>query len=359
MKQKLEILHQKYQQFYNIAFFILGFFFDIFTLGRIDDLSNLYILLLYIIVAKIFLIEIYLKKNIIPYPKKITQYVLEYRTEAFHFCLGALLSAMTIFFFKSSSNMISHVLLGVIIFLLLINESSYLKSSSTRFKIILMLMAVNSFFVVFFPVLMASLNPFIFIGTQILFIIYSFLTFHFLRKSDYEDSTLVKHWIKPSLIITLTMSAFYFTKSLPPVPLHLQKIGIYHQVKKEYPKYRLSYKRRPYFIWKDSSNPFYAKEGDILFVFTRVFAPKGFKQKIYLHWEVEKGGDWMESDKIPLNLLGGREDGFRGYGLKKNFVPGNWRIYVKTESGLEIGKISFSILPIGEHKLISKEEIDL
>lgn len=361
LKTKVSEFHQKYEKYYNIAFFILGFLFDVLTLGRVDDLSNLLILGLYLILSKYFLIELYLKRPLFNYPKKIAPFVEEYRSEAFHFLIGALLSAMTIFFFKSSSNISSYLILFLVIFLMLINETPLLKGSGTRFKLILFLIAVNSFFLIFFPVLIQSISILVFLGAQILFLVYAFLTFHFLRNKDYEDKVLIRHWIKPSLFIMGFFTVAYFLKIIPPVPLHLQEIGIYHQVKKKYPKYRLTYKREPYRIWKTDSNPFYANKSDILFVFTRVFAPKGFDQKVYLHWERKIDGSWKESDRIELKILGGREAGYRGYGLKKNYSPGDWRVSVKTESGLEIGKRTFSIQSNSSNKesLITKEIIDL
>ncbi|MCP4911969.1 MAG: DUF2914 domain-containing protein [Oligoflexia bacterium] len=361
LKTKVSEFHQKYERYYNIAFFILGFLFDVLTLGRVDDLSNLLILGLYLALAKYFLLELYLKKSLLRYPDKIAPYIEEYRSEAFHFLIGALLSAMTIFFFKSSSNISSYLILFFVIFLMLINETPLLKGGGTRFKLILFLIALNSFFLVFFPVLIQSFSMIVFLGAQVLFIVYAFLTFHFLRNGDLTDKILVKHWIKPSLFIMSFFTITYFLKVIPPVPLHLQDIGIYHQVKKEYPKYRLTYKREPYRFWKNDSNPFYASKNDVLFVFTRVFAPKGFDQKVYLHWERKVDGDWKESDRIELKILGGREGGYRGYGLKKNYSPGDWRVSVKTELGLEIGKRTFSIQSIQSNKesLITEEIIDL
>jgi len=57
----------------------------------------------------------------------------------------------------------------------------------------------------------------------------------------------------------------------------------------------------------------------------------------------EASRGWVLQDTIPINILGGRERGFRGYGVKANYQPGRWKVQVETTDGREIGRIYFRL----------------
>ena len=59
-------------------------------------------------------------------------------------------------------------------------------------------------------------------------------------------------------------------------------------------------------------------------------------------WKPE-GRGWALQDAIAINIVGGREQGFRGYGVKSNFQPGSWRVQVETTDGREIGRVYFDL----------------
>jgi hypothetical protein len=46
--------------------------------------------------------------------------------------------------------------------------------------------------------------------------------------------------------------------------------------------------------------------------------------------------------------VGGREEGFRGYGVKTNYQPGDWKVQVETADGREIGRIYFDVETVAE-----------
>lgn len=54
---------------------------------------------------------------------------------------------------------------------------------------------------------------------------------------------------------------------------------------------------------------------------------------------------WSVSDVIPLQTMGGRPEGFRGFAKKARLQPGDWRVEVETEDGREIGRIHFTVVP--------------
>ena len=64
-----------------------------------------------------------------------------------------------------------------------------------------------------------------------------------------------------------------------------------------------------------------------------------------IRWEVwDPGrGAWTTTDRIPFNVVGGRADGFRGWVVKSNYMPGRWRVTAETEDGRAIATLSFRV----------------
>jgi hypothetical protein len=48
-------------------------------------------------------------------------------------------------------------------------------------------------------------------------------------------------------------------------------------------------------------------------------------------------------DSIPIKIVGGRGEGFRGFGMKSNYEPGEWKVQVETQDEREIGRVYFSL----------------
>ena len=53
---------------------------------------------------------------------------------------------------------------------------------------------------------------------------------------------------------------------------------------------------------------------------------------------------WETTDRIAYPLEGGREGGYRGFTLKRNVAPGQWRVSVETEQGAVLGRIRFDLV---------------
>jgi hypothetical protein len=100
-------------------------------------------------------------------------------------------------------------------------------------------------------------------------------------------------------------------------------------------------------LWRRDEPVFLARPGDRVFVFTRVFAPRNFRDQVRVRWARWDSGRraWSESDAIPLRIVGGRDEGFGGYAYKQNWSPGDWRVAIETEDGREIGRTRFEIRP--------------
>ncbi|SEP66850.1 MULTISPECIES: DUF5924 family protein [Pseudomonas] len=81
-----------------------------------------------------------------------------------------------------------------------------------------------------------------------------------------------------------------------------------------------------------------------LYAYTAINAPRGLSERIYHVWL--HNGD--EVDRIPLEISGGREAGYRAWTHKQNFpsdVAGRWQVQIITEDGQMIGTLRFEVTP--------------
>ena len=80
-----------------------------------------------------------------------------------------------------------------------------------------------------------------------------------------------------------------------------------------------------------------------IYAYTAINAPRGLDERIFHVWEFNGN----EIDRIPLEIHGGRKEGYRAWTRKQN-LPGNpagrWKVRVETEDGQIIGVLRFRIL---------------
>jgi len=339
--QKAKIYHEQYKDYIPAAFFTLGFSFDLVTLGEIDDLMNIIIQAIYLIIAGHIL---YLEFNPLKEIKnKYFKYYLEYKEDIYHFLLGSLLSAFTIFYFKSSSMANSFIFLTFLASILLLNESTLFKKLGSIVQSSLYMLCLLSYLLYVIPVLFGKTGFLYFILSSILAILFMSLKVVILRRKELNQNEIFKQLVIPQISVVLIFLILYLFKVIPPVPLSLKHIGIYHHVQKERNSYITSSNKKWYDFYSSGDQNFRYREGDKIYVFTKVFAPAGFEGKVYIHWLKETDDGLHTSDRIALNITGGRREGFRGYAYKANYSPGDWQVRIETSNEIEIGRINISI----------------
>ncbi|MBT3585746.1 MAG: DUF2914 domain-containing protein [Halobacteriovoraceae bacterium] len=272
--------------------------------------------------------------------------IFKYRDEIYHFLLGALLSAFTLFFLKSSSLSTSFIFMALLVSLLLLNEFEFFQAFGAIIRASLFKLCLVSYFLCMVPILLGQIGVVTFFLSLFIAAI-AILGLHFyLKKKQVTKEKLKQLILIPAGIILGAFAILYLFKAIPPVPLSVQYIGVYHKVKKQSDEYQLTYTRSKWLFWQNGDQDFEASKGDKVYVFTRIFAPGNFADKIYLRWmKKNRQGDWETSDRIPLKITGGRGKGYRGYAYKSNYQPGRWKVMVETSNAQELGRISFEIIP--------------
>src|SRR5690606_35927792 len=119
----------------------------------------------------------------------------------------------------------------------------------------------------------------------------------------------------PMAFVLLGFLILYFFRLIPPVPLSIPFIGVYHTVEKQGDTYRLGHERPWWKIWHNGDQNFYAQGADKIYVFFRIFSPTHFSDQVLVrwYWKDNRHG-WVLQDSIPIKISGGRAEGFRGYG---------------------------------------------
>ncbi|HEX9450513.1 MAG TPA: DUF2914 domain-containing protein, partial [Burkholderiales bacterium] len=153
----------------------------------------------------------------------------------------------------------------------------------------------------------------------------------------------------PFGLVLIVFLSLYVVRLIPPVPLSIPFIGVYHNVERSEDSFRLSHERPYWEFWHHGDQNFAAQPGDRIYVFFRIFSPARFSDQVLMRWYwKDASGGWKLQDSIPIKIVGGREQGFRGYGTKNNYQPGDWKLQVETTDGREIGRVYFDVVTTPE-----------
>ncbi|EIK97605.1 hypothetical protein PMM47T1_07471 [Pseudomonas sp. M47T1] len=79
-----------------------------------------------------------------------------------------------------------------------------------------------------------------------------------------------------------------------------------------------------------------------LYAYTAINAPRGLEERIYHVWKF----NGQEVDRIPLDIHGGRDEGYRAWTHKMNLPAnpvGKWQVQILTEDGQMIGVLRFRV----------------
>ena len=351
---RFKLYYEKNERKLAIASFVGGFLFDILTTGRIDSLFLIGQQALYLVVVAAALLQMLFEEGKPPPAPEnmsvVKRWYYEFRTVIVHFLLGSLISLHTIFFFKSSSLLVSFYVLVILAFLLVANEFNRFRKLGLAFKFALLSICVLSFFASVVPVFIGSMGVVVFmlsmlLGCVPLAVIYRRILIH----APDRVAQARKQIVVPFGLVLVGFLSLYLLRLIPPVPLSIPYIGVYHAVERTADVYRLSHERPFWRIWHNGDQNFLAQPGDKVYVFFRIFSPTRFADQVTMrwYWKNDPRG-WALQDSIPINIVGGREQGFRGYGVKSNYQPGEWKVQVETTDGREIGRVYFSLAPAPE-----------
>jgi len=328
--------------------FFLGFIVDNITLNRVDQLFDNLVLATYVLLAMASLLVLY-AATAGKLPERYEGYARAYAPLATQFAFGGLLSGMLIFYGRSGSWLASWPYLLIILAVIVGNETLKRRSERLIFTLTILFVGLFSYVVLVIPVLLGKMGAWIFLlsGIVALAIMYAFVRTLRLIVPNFLRANM-RLLVFAIGVTYATFNFLYFTNIIPPIPLSLKELGIYHMVERlEHGDYALSYERGAWYEpFKHSDTTYHYQPGDTVYCFASVFAPTRLATDIYHRFEyyVPEDREWRTHGRFSYAIAGGRGEGFRGYTAIQNVTPGKWRCTVETARKQILGRETFEVV---------------
>ncbi|MFO0728088.1 MAG: DUF2914 domain-containing protein [Myxococcota bacterium] len=332
-----------------VTFFCGGFCFDLLMLHRIDSAPMLihqgsylaFLAVLLVVDHRITLNE----SRTIAFVKQggFLERLIELRHGLIHFLFGTLLNAFIVFYFRAASGIWALLFLVLLGAILIANELPRFRSLGPLMRYALYSFALTSYFAYLFPTVSGQLDPLLFYAAVGLSSLVTLGLWWVGQRVSGDSTWSFQKGALPGLIVQVVLLLFYVADVVPPVPLSLRTIEIAHQVEWQGARVRIATETPRWKFWAQGDTTFRARKGDRIYVYARVFAPKGFRDALKVRWEFDGPKGWEQSDLIPLTITGGERD-WRSYAYKQNYRPGHWRVTIETDEGRQVGAIRFKVL---------------
>jgi hypothetical protein len=267
------------------------------------------------------------------------------------FALGGLLSGFLVFYSRSAVLTASWPFLVFLAAIFIGNEAFRQYRQRLVFTALLFFFLLYSYAIFVVPVLLGRIGSWTFALSGIVAILIFTFFLRLLRRLGAERFRQTRLALYGGAIAILgIMNLFYFTDILPPLPLALSNVGIYHAVKRTGDVYTVTTEPQDT-GWSTYISNLFAKPvvhlapGEPMAVYAAVFAPIKLTTHVTDRWRWFDPAKqkWVTLSQVTYAISGGREGGYRGYAIKRNPKPGQWRVDIKTDDGRLLGRLSFEV----------------
>jgi len=328
--------------------FIAGFIWDSLMLSRIDHVFARVMLTTYLCLAAVCIVVINIHESRKAGSKTTLRYD-RYLPLILQFCFGSLFSAYIIFYTQSASLAVNWPFVVFLIFLAFSNEIFRARYVSLIFQLCTFFVVLFSYSIFSLPIVMGRMGGDVFVLSGLWSlgaIICLSLVVRFTAREIFRRGIL-QLVAGISAIYTLFNLA-YFTNIIPPVPLSLKEIGIYHLVAREPDRtYKLIFERGSWYpLFNGTSDIYHRADNEPVYVWSSVFAPTKLAVPIFHVWSYFDEIDrvWVTTDRLEFLVVGGREEGYRGYSFKQSVFPARWRVVVETARKERVGQVEFRLV---------------
>ena len=341
-------LYHRYEAIAPPLLFLGGVTWDALTLQRVGALLDNVVLGIYLLVLGGFIVLTLLDRHDRPLPPSL-QALSTWSIGAIQFLAGGLFSAYVIYYTRSASLTTASLFLLVLVGLLVANEWIWSRHQSGYLLIGLYFLAVFCYLTFLLPVVLGTMGFWVFLTSGVVSAGAVTGLLLFLRLKGVFAG--LRSFVGALCVIGLLFGGlvtFYVQHWIPPVPLALQHIGVYHDVDQRGDAFLLRQERtgRASFWAESGDNPFHYAPGDTVHCFTAIYAPTALQTQVAHRWQryVPSRDAWVETDRIGYRLVGGRRSGYRGVTYKQHVSPGRWRVTVETAAGRPIGRAHFEVV---------------
>lgn len=336
-----------YERHLSALAMIGGFVFDSLSYGRLDHAVTQTLLLVYIAVAAV---TILLLQYLETHEEYQSAYAVKLRgllPAATQFAFGSLWSAFLVFYARSGVLASSWPFFIILLAIFIGNEVLRSYHSRLIFTADLLAFALLSYAIFMVPVFTHTIGVRTFLGSGVaaagVFFVFLCMTY-FLDRARWR---LVR---RPLLIgavaIFAVIDGLYFLDVLPPLPLAMQKAGVYTAAKKVGVQYFLRGEQQDWKTWFGAPYQVHVEKGGAVYLFSAIFAPIHLSTRVQNVWqrydETEK--EWVTVLTKSYHIFGGRKKGYRGFTRVVDPSAGLWRVDVQTVDGRLIGRTKFTVI---------------
>jgi hypothetical protein len=265
---------------------------------------------------------------------------------ATQFALGGLWSGFLVFYSRSAVLTQSWPYLAVLACIFLGNELLKAYHARLVFTAVLLFFGIFSDAIVTLPVYTHAIGALTFIASGLVAIGILVLFLYALAAINRSQLVAARGRIALGVFcVYVLMNVFYFTNTLPPLPLALARAGIYHTVKRTGDVYTAVDEPAPWYGVFNPDPVIHVARGQSISAYSAVFAPIKISTRIVHRWRHydTKAAHWRTLSTISYAINGGRDGGYRGYTIKHNPAPGDWRVDIATGEGRLIGRLAFRV----------------
>lgn len=291
---------------------------------------------------------------------KISVFTARFAPLLMQFLFGTLFNAAFIFYSESAELQSSWPFIFFLLAVVLANELFRSRFGALHFQLVMFFIASFLYFVFAVPILIGKIGtaPFILSGAvSLVFLAIVMFALAKLARERFVEKHLVSVFVILSIFVLMNIA--YFKNIIPPIPLAMKSVGLYHSVSKVDGNYEVKYEPSANRFWKRESRVFSAYPDSTAFVFASVFAPARITVPISHEWwrYDDTAKTWVLVDKVSFPITGGRKDGYRGYSIRRDIQSGKWRVYVSDKDGKHLGRISFRVEAVEKAPALESKKI--
>lgn len=344
--EKLRKFYRRYEKYLIPAALTFGFITDAFTFRVIGIGNMVYVFLAHLIFVGLNIGAInYFKEN--PPIKRVGYYWQFLAPLLVQFSFGNLFNGFLIFYLQSGSFFASWPFLLMLVFLIIGNETARRHDITPLIQISVYFFSIFAYLNLALPYIFKSLGVAVFLLSGLLslgagsgFIYFlSFLS----RTTKKKKKRL---WLACGCVFLL-MNILYFANLIPPIPLSLKEVGVYHNVQRLDGNYKvLAEKCQNWDRCLFTRDRIHVSgERQPVYVFSAIHAPLGMSLKVAHEWKKynPKKDAWVQKIRLPYEIKGGRKGGYRLYTYYQ-VTPGYWQVTIETNRGQVVGRKNFYVI---------------
>ncbi|HUE63676.1 MAG TPA: DUF2914 domain-containing protein [Rhizomicrobium sp.] len=323
-----------------------GFAFDSLTFGRIDHAITQAVFIVYLLAAGISIAALHVLESR-PDGRKPSDKTRTVLVAGTQFALGCLLSGFCVFYIRSASLISSWPFLLAMAAIFIGNEYMRRYHSRLVFSALLFFFSLYSYAILLVPLVIGRIGRIPFLVSGIVAMLIFFFYMQALARLGHERYRGARMQVFGGMVlISAFLNLAYFLRVLPPLPLVLTAAGVYHDVTRDGANFQASVEEEPP-EWQSLFGTraiLHVQPGAKLYLYNAVFAPRGLHTRIVHDWLwLDPGKGWQSQQRLPVDITGGREDGFRFYTTKSSPRPGQWQVNILTGDGRSVGHVRFAV----------------